>query len=60
MSNPFAQEDNREDVLNYYLVVLLVGLFVVKIQNEKSMERDTYEIDELIMNIHQFNNEKKR
>ena len=44
MSNPFAQEDNREDVLNYYLVVLLVGLFVVKIQNEMRMERDTYKM----------------
>ena len=44
MSNPFAQEDNREDVLNYYLVVLLVGLFVVKIQNEKIMKRDTYKM----------------
>ena len=60
MSNPFAQEDDREDVLIYYLVVILIGLFVVKFQNENSMERDTYEIDELIMNIHQFNNEKKR
>lgn len=60
MSNPFAQKDDREDVLIYYLVVILIELFVVKFQNEKSMERDTYEIDELIMNIHQFNNEKKR
>ena len=60
MSNPFAQEDNREDVLIYYLVVILIGLFVVKIQNENRMERDTYKIDELIMNIYQFNKEKKR
>ena len=51
MSNPFAQEDDREDVLIYYLVVILIGLFVVKFQNEKSMERDTYIIDELIMYI---------
>ena len=60
MSNPFAREDDREDVLIYYLVVILIELFVVKFQNEKRIERDTYEIDELIMNIHQFNNEKKR
>ena len=45
MSNPFAQEDNREDVLIYYLVVILIGLFVVKFQNENRMERDTYRID---------------
>ena len=51
MSNPFAQEDDREDALIYYLVVILIELFVVKLQNEKSMERDTYIIDELIMNI---------
>ena len=60
MSNPFAREDDREDVLIYYLVVILIGLFVVKLQNDKSMERDTYIIDELIMNIYQFNKEKKR
>ena len=60
MSNPFAQEDDKENVLIYYLVVILIALFVVKIQNEKSMERDTYEIDELIMNIYQFNKEKNR
>ena len=60
MSNPFAQEDNREDVLNYYLVVLLVRLFVVKLQNDKSMERDTYTIDEYIMDIYQINKEKRR
>lgn len=60
MSNPFAQEDDREDVLIYYLVVILIELFVVKFQNEKSMERDTYRIDEYIMNIYQFNKEKKR
>ena len=60
MSNPFAREDDREDVLIYYLVVILIGLFVVKFQNEKSMERDTYKIDEYIMYIDQFNNEKKR
>ena len=60
MSNPFAQEDDREDVLIYYLVVILIALFVVKIQNEKSMERDTYRIDEFIMNIYRFNKEKKR
>lgn len=45
MSNPFAQKDDREDVLIYYLVVILIGLFVVKIKNENSMERDTYRID---------------
>ena len=60
MSNPFAQKDDREDVLIYYLVVILIGLFVVKFQNEKSMERDTYKIDELIMDIYQFNKEKNR
>ena len=60
MSNPFAREDDREDVLIYYLVVILIGLFVVKFQNEKSMERDTYNIDEFIMNIYRFNKEKKR
>ena len=60
MSNPFAREDDREDVLIYYLVVILIELFVVKFQNEKSMERDTYTIDELIMNIYQINKEKKR
>ena len=60
MSNPFAREDDREDVLIYYLVVILIGLFVVKFQNEKSMERNTYTIDELIMNIYQINKEKKR
>ena len=60
MSNPFAREDDKEDVLIYYLVVILIGLFVVKFQNEKSMERDTYKIDEYIMYIDQFNNEKKR
>ena len=60
MSNPFAQEDDREDVLIYYLVVILIGLFVVKIKNEKSMERDTYTIDELIMDIYQINKEKRR
>ena len=52
MSNPFAQEDDREDVLIYYLVVILIGLFVVKIKNDKSMERDTYTIDEYIMDIY--------
>ena len=60
MSNPFAQEDDREDVLIYYLVVILIELFVVKFQNENSMERDAYRIDEYIMNINQFNKEKKR
>ena len=60
MSNPFAREDDREDVLIYYLVVILIGLFVVKIKNENSMERDTYNIDEFIMNIYKFNKEKKR
>ena len=45
LSNPFAQEDDREDVLIYYLVVILIGLFVVKIKNDKSMERDKYNID---------------
>ena len=60
MSNPFAQKDDREDVLIYYLVVILIGLFVVKFQNENSMERDTYNIDEFIMNIYKFNKEKKR
>ena len=60
MSNPFAQEDDREDVLIYYLVVILIGLFAVKIKNKKRMERDTYRIDEYIMDIHQFNKEKKR
>ena len=60
MSNPFAREDDREDVLIYYLVVILIELFVVKFQNDKSMERDTYTIDELIMNIYQFNKEKRR
>lgn len=51
MSNPFAREDDKEDVLIYYLVVILIELFVVKFQNENRMERDTYKIDELIMNI---------
>lgn len=60
MSNPFAREDDREDVLIYYLVVILIGLFVVKFQNDKSMERDTYIIDEHIMDIYQINKEKKR
>ena len=60
MSNPFAREDDREDVLIYYLVVILIELFVVKFQNENRMERDTYRIDEYIMNIYQFNKEKKR
>ena len=60
MSNPFAQEDDREDVLIYYLVVILIGLFVVKIKNKKRMERDTYTIDEYIMDIYQINKEKKR
>ena len=60
MSNPFAQKDDREDVLIYYLVVILIGLFVVKIKNDKSMERDTYTIDEYIMDIYQINKEKRR
>lgn len=60
MSNPFAREDDREDVLIYYLVVILIELFVVKFQNEKSMERDTYTIDEYIMDIYQINKEKRR
>ena len=33
-------------MLIYYLVVILIELFVVKLQNDKSMERDTYTIDE--------------
>lgn len=60
MSNPFAREDDREDVLIYYLVVILIELFVVKLQNDKSMERDTYTIDEYIMDIYQINKEKRR
>ena len=44
-------------MLIYYLVVILIGLFVVKIKNDKRMERDKYNIDWFVVGAEVINEE---